>query len=155
MNTLKSRLQDDLTAAIKERDELRSATLRMALAAITKEEVAGKAARELSDDEVQSVLTREAKKRREAAEAFAGGGRTEQAERERAEGEVLAEYLPKQLTDEELEALVGEAVAEAQAGGAEGPRAMGAVMKIVNPKVAGRAEGGRVAAAVKKRLASG
>lgn len=155
MTTLKSRLQDDLTAAIKERDELRSATLRMTLTAISKEEVAGKSARELTDDEVQKVITREAKKRREAAEAFAEGGRGEQAERERAEGEVLSGYLPAQLTDEELDALVGEAVAEAQAGGAEGPRAMGAVMKIVNPKVQGRAEGGRVAAAVKKRLASG
>ncbi|MGY1437104.1 GatB/YqeY domain-containing protein [Streptomyces reniochalinae] len=153
MTTLKSRLQDDLTAAIKERDELRSATLRMTLAAITKEEVAGASARELSDDEVQKVITREAKKRREAAEAFAGGGRTEQAERERAEGEVLADYLPQQLSDEELETLVAEAVEEARSSGAEGPRAMGAVMKIVNPRVGDRAEGGRVAAAVKKRLA--
>ncbi|MEU5837759.1 GatB/YqeY domain-containing protein [Streptomyces diacarni] len=153
MTTLKSRLQDDLTAAIKERDELRSATLRMTLSAITKEEVAGTSARELSDDEVQKVITREAKKRREAAEAFAGGGRTEQAERERAEGEVLADYLPQQLSDEELATLVAEAVEEARAAGAEGPRAMGAVMKIVNPRVGDRAEGGRVAAAVKKRLA--
>ncbi|MFG3254250.1 GatB/YqeY domain-containing protein [Streptomyces sp. NPDC048172] len=153
MTTLKSRLQDDLTAAIKGRDELRSSTLRMTLAAITKEEVAGKEARELSDDEVQKVITREAKKRREAAEAFADGGRAAQAEREQAEGEVLADYLPKQLSDEELDSLVADAVAEAQAAGAEGPRAMGAVMKIVNPKVAGRAEGGRVAAAVKQRLA--
>ncbi|MDT0341922.1 GatB/YqeY domain-containing protein [Streptomyces litchfieldiae] len=153
MTTFKSRLQNDLTAAIKERDELRSATLRMTLAAITTEEVAGKQARELSDEEVVKVITREAKKRREAADAFEKGGRAEQAERERAEGEVLAGYLPKQLTDEELSALVGEAVAEAKAGGAEGPRAMGAVMKIVNPKIAGRAEGGRVAAAVKKALA--
>lgn len=155
MTTLKSRLQDDLTAAIKKRDELRSATLRMTLAAISKEEVAGTSARELTDDEVQKVITREAKKRREAAQAFADGGRGEQAERERAEGEVLSEYLPKQLTDEELDVLVGEAVAEAKSGGAEGPRAMGAVMKIVNPKVQGLAEGGRVAAAVKKRLAEG
>ncbi|NLU75565.1 GatB/YqeY domain-containing protein [Streptomyces sp. HNM0575] len=155
MTTLKSRLQDDLTAAIKGRDELRSATLRMTLTAISKEEVSGKSARELTDDEVQKVITREAKKRREAAEAFADGGRAAQAERERAEGEVLSGYLPAQLTDEELDALVGEAVAEAQAGGAEGPRAMGAVMKIVNPKVQGRAEGGRVAAAVKRRLAAG
>ena len=153
MTTLKSRLQDDLTAAIKSRDELRSATLRMTLSAITNEEVAGKEARELSDDEVQKVITREAKKRREAAQAFADGGRTEQAERERAEGEVLADYLPKQLSDEELDALVADAVAEARGAGAEGPRAMGAVMKIVNPKVAGRAEGGRVAAAVTKQLA--
>ncbi|RMI33153.1 GatB/YqeY domain-containing protein [Streptomyces triticirhizae] len=153
MTTFKSRLQGDLTAAIKQRDELRSATLRMALAAITTEEVAGKAARELSDDEVQKVLAREAKKRREAAEAFEKGGRAESAERERAEGAVLAEYLPQPLTDEELSGLVAEAVAEARSQGAEGPRAMGAVMKIVHPKVAGRAEGGRVAAAVKKALA--
>ncbi|MDJ1131876.1 GatB/YqeY domain-containing protein [Streptomyces iconiensis] len=153
MTTLKSRLQGDLTAAIKDRDELRSATLRMTLSAITNEEVAGTSARELSDDEVQKVITREAKKRREAAQAFADGGRAEQAERERAEGEVLADYLPRQLTDEELDVLVSEAVAEARASGAEGPRAMGAVMKIVNPKVAGRAEGGRVAAAVKQHLA--
>ncbi|GLX50139.1 GatB/YqeY domain-containing protein [Streptomyces sp. MB22_4] len=150
--TLKSKLQDDLNSAIKERNELRSSTLRLTLAAITKEEVAGKEKRELSDDEVLKVITREAKKRREAADAFAQGGRAESAEREKAEGEVLAEYLPKQMTDEELDAIVAEAVAEARAAGAEGPRAMGAVMKIVNPKVAGQAEGGRVAAAVKKLL---
>ncbi|MFD7508887.1 GatB/YqeY domain-containing protein [Streptomyces sp. NPDC059853] len=153
MTTLKSRLTDDLTAAIKERDELRSSTLRLALTAIAYEETAGKEARELSDDEVQKVVAREAKKRREAAEAFDKGGRAEQAERERAEGEVLAQYLPQQLGDEELAAIVAEAVAEAKAGGAEGPKAMGAVMKIVSPKVAGRAEGGRVAALVKRTLA--
>ncbi|PKW09058.1 hypothetical protein SAMN05428944_3792 [Streptomyces sp. 1222.5] len=149
--TLKSKLHDDLNAAIKERDELRSSTLRLTLAAITKEEVAGKEKRELSDDEVLKVITREAKKRREAADAFAQGGRAESAEREKAEGEVLAEYLPKQMSDDELDAIVAQAVEEAKAG-AEGPRAMGAVMKIVNPKVAGQAEGGRVAAAVKKLL---
>ncbi|MEU3755082.1 GatB/YqeY domain-containing protein [Streptomyces olivoreticuli] len=153
MTTLKSRLHDDLTNAIKARDELRSATLRLTLSAIAYEETAGKSARELSDDEVQKVIAREAKKRREAADAFDKGGRAESAERERAEGEVLAEYLPQQLSDEELTAIVADAVAEAKAGGAEGPRAMGAVMKIVNPKVAGRAEGGRVAAAVKGLLA--
>lgn len=153
MTTLKSRLKNDLTSAIKTRDELRSATLRMTLTAITKEEVAGTTARELSDDEVTKVIAREAKKRREAAEAFGKGGRAAQAEREQAEGEVLAEYLPKPLTDEELESLVGQAVEEAKAAGAEGPRAMGAVMKIVNPRIAGRADGGRVAAAVKKQLA--
>ncbi|MCK1816396.1 GatB/YqeY domain-containing protein [Streptomyces sp. XM4011] len=153
MTTLKSRLTDDLTAAIKERDELRSSTLRLALTAIAYEETAGKEARELSDDEVQKVVAREAKKRREAAEAFDKGGRAEQAERERAEGEVLAQYLPQQLGDEELAAIVAEAVAEAKAGGAEGPKAMGAVMKIVSPKVAGRAEGGRVARLVKRALA--
>ncbi|MGP3951455.1 GatB/YqeY domain-containing protein [Streptomyces sp. 7N604] len=153
MTTLKDRLQDDLTAAIKARDELRASTLRLTLSAITTEEVAGKSARQLSDDEVQKVIAREAKKRREAAEAFAQGGRADQAERERAEGEVLAGYLPKPLTDEELSAIVAEAVKEAAAGGAEGPRAMGTVMKIVNPKIAGRAEGGRVAAEVKRLLA--
>jgi uncharacterized protein len=153
MTSLKTTLQDDLTDAIKARDELRSATLRLTLSAITKEEVAGTVARELSDDEVQKVITKEAKKRREAAEAFAKGGRTEQAERERAEGEVLAAYLPKPLTDEELGAIVTQAVAEARAAGAEGQKAMGAVMKIVNPKVAGRADGGRVASAVKQLLA--
>ncbi|MCX2182219.1 MULTISPECIES: GatB/YqeY domain-containing protein [unclassified Streptomyces] len=153
MTTLKAKLQDDLTAAIKGRDELRSSTLRMTIAAINKEEVAGKTKRELSEDEVQKVIAKEAKKRREAADAFTQGGRAESAARELAEGEVLDAYLPKQLSDEELEAVVAAAVAEAKAAGAEGPRAMGAVMKIVNPKVAGQAEGGRVAAAVKKLLA--
>ncbi|MEE4544695.1 GatB/YqeY domain-containing protein [Streptomyces sp. V4-01] len=148
--SLKQRLQDDLTTAIRSRDELRSATIRLTLSAITNEEVSGKTARRLSDDEVLKVITREAKKRREAAEAFAQGGRAESAERERAEGEVLAEYLPQQLGDEELAEIVRAAVAES---GAQGPRAMGAVMKIVNPKVAGLAEGGRVAAEVRKQLA--
>jgi uncharacterized protein YqeY len=152
--TLKKQLQEDLTASIRARDELRSGTIRLTLSAITNEEVAGKVARELSDEEVLKVITREAKKRREAAEAFENGGRAESAARERAEGEILAAYLPKQLSDEELTAIVGAAVAEAKAGGAEGPRAMGAVMKLVNPKVAGLAEGGRVAAAVKQALAS-
>ncbi|MFJ8230227.1 GatB/YqeY domain-containing protein [Streptomyces sp. NPDC094448] len=153
MTTLKAKLKDDLTDAIRARDELRSSTIRLTLAAVSKEEVAGTTARELSDDEVQKVIAREAKKRREAADAFSKGGRAEQAERELAEGALLDEYLPQQLSDGELEAVVAEAVAEAKAAGAEGPRAMGAVMKIVNPKVAGRAEGGRVAAAVKRLLA--
>ncbi|MER7957488.1 GatB/YqeY domain-containing protein [Streptomyces sp. NPDC096030] len=153
MTTLKAKLQDDLNAAIKERDELRSSTLRLTLTAITKEEVSGTTKRELSDDEVQKVIAKEAKKRREAAEAFAQGGRAESAEREKAEGVILDAYLPKQLGDDELEQIVAAAVAEATGAGAEGPRAMGAVMKIVNPKVAGRAEGGRVAAVVKKLLA--
>jgi uncharacterized protein YqeY len=151
---LKQQLQEDLTAAIRARDDLRSGTIRLTLAAITKEEVAGKTARELSDEEVLQVITREAKKRREAAEAFEQGGRAESAARERAEGEVLAGYLPKQLSDDELTAIVAEAVKEAAASGAEGPRAMGAIMKIVNPKVKGLAEGGRVAAAVKQALNS-
>ena len=149
--SFKSRLHDDLTAAIKARDEVRIATLRMVLAAVTNEEVAGKEARELSDDEVLRVLTREGKKRREAAEAFDAGKRPELAERERAEGAVIEQYLPAQLGDEELRALVTAAIAES---GASGPQAMGAVMKLVTPKIAGRAEGGRVAAEVKRQLTS-
>ena len=149
MAALKDRLRDDLTEAIRSRDELRSATIRLALTAITNEEVAGKTARELSDDEVVTVLTREAKKRREAAEAYDDAGRADRAERERAEGEVLAAYLPAQLSDDELAALVRDAVAET---GAEGPRAMGQVMKVLGPRTAGRAEGGRVAAAVRSAL---
>jgi uncharacterized protein len=149
MTELKAKLRTDLTAAMKGRDELVTATLRMALTAIGNEEVAGKQARELSDAEVVQVLTREAKKRREAAEAFENGGRPEQAAREKAEGEVLARYLPAQLSDEELAALVTQAIAET---GAEGPKGMGLVMKALNPKIAGRAEGGRVAAAVKSAL---
>ncbi|WP_431955036.1 GatB/YqeY domain-containing protein [Actinacidiphila sp. bgisy167] len=150
--TLKQRLHDDLTAAIKGRDALTSSTLRLTLTAITKEEVAGKQARELSDDEVLKVIAREAKKRREAADAFEQGGRKEAAERELAEGEVLSAYLPKQLDDAELAGIVAAAIAES---GAEGPKAMGAVMKIVNPKVAGLAEGGRVAAEVRRQLTAG
>ncbi|HET7311650.1 MAG TPA: GatB/YqeY domain-containing protein [Mycobacteriales bacterium] len=146
---LKAQLQSDLTSAMKARDELRASTLRMALTAITTEEVAGKQARQLSDDEVLKVLTREAKKRREAAEAFTGAGREELAERERAEGEVLAGYLPAQLSDDELAALVRAAIDES---GATGPQAMGQVMKVVQPQVAGRAEGGRIAAEVRRQL---
>ncbi|MEN8649492.1 GatB/YqeY domain-containing protein [Streptomyces sp. 21So2-11] len=151
--TLKSKLHEDLITAMKARDELASSTLRLTLTAITKEEVSGKTSRELSDDEVQKVIAKEAKKRREAAEAFAQGGRTESAEREKAEGAFLDAYLPQQLSDDELTTIVGQAVEEAKAAGAEGPRAMDAVMKIVNPKVVGRAEGGRVAVVVKKLLA--
>ena len=148
--SLKERLQSDLTEAIRSRNELVSATLRMALTAVTNEEVAGKQARVLADDEVLTVLTRESKKRREAAEAFDGAGRPELAARERAEGEVLAAYLPAQLTDDEIAELVRAAIAES---GASGPQAMGQVMKVVQPQVAGRAEGGRVAAEVRRQLA--
>ncbi|GAA2013433.1 GatB/YqeY domain-containing protein [Nocardiopsis rhodophaea] len=149
MAEIKDRLKADLTAAMKERDELRTRTLRMVLTALSTEEVAGGSARELSDDEVIKLLTREAKKRREAADAFDKGGRPEQAKAEREEGEVLAGYLPAQLTDAELSELVSAAIAEV---GASDAKAMGKVMKVVNPKVAGRAEGGRVAAEVKKQL---
>jgi uncharacterized protein len=154
MADLKARLRTDLSVAIKSRETTRMAALRMALAAITTEEVAGDEARELSDAEVAKVLTREVKKRREAAEAFAGAGRAEQAQAERDEAAVLTEYLPKQLADDELATLVAEAVAEVteQLGEAPGPRQMGQVMKAANAKVAGRADGGRVAAAVKSRL---
>src|SRR3954468_2151861 len=150
MAELKDRLQADLTSSMKARDELTTATLRMVLTAIGNEEVAGKTARQLSDDEVLKVIGREAKKRREAAEAFTSGGRADRAERELAEGAVLDGYLPAQLSDDDLAALVREAVAES---GASGPQAMGTVMKVVGPKVAGRAEGGRIAAAVKAALA--
>lgn len=155
MAELKARLQADLAAAIKARESTRMAALRMALAALTTEEVAGDVARELSDAEVQKVLTREVKKRKEAAEAFAGAGRAERAQAERDEAAVLTEYLPKQLTDDELEAIVTEAVAEvtAQLGEAPGQRQMGQVMKVANAKIAGRAEGARVAASVRAKLA--
>ncbi|MFC6884978.1 MULTISPECIES: GatB/YqeY domain-containing protein [Actinomadura] len=150
MSALKEKLETDLSTAMKARDEVRTRTLRMALTAVKNEEVAGKRSRELSDDDVVKVLGREAKKRREAATAFADAGRTEQAQNERDEGAVLEEYLPAQLGDEELTALVADAIAET---GAAGPRAIGQVMKAVNPKVAGRAEGGRVSAEVKRQLA--
>lgn len=149
MGELKDRLKDDLTTSMKARDELRTATLRMALTAIGTEEVAGKAARTLSADEELKVVTREAKKRREAAEAFRSGGAEDRAARELAEEDVLSAYLPAQLSDDDLSALVAEAVAST---GASGPSSMGAVMKAVGPKVAGRAEGGRVAAAVRAAL---
>jgi uncharacterized protein len=150
MTMLKEKLRTDLSVAMKARDEVRTRTLRMALTAVTNEEVSGKQARVLSDDEVVKVLQREAKKRREAAEAFSDAGRTEQAEAELAEGVVLDEYLPKQLDDEELTRIVAEAIAET---GAEGPRAMGQVMKVVTPKVAGRADGRRASGEVKRQLA--
>ena len=136
---------------LKSRDQLRTATLRMTLAAITTEEVAGAQARELSDDEVQRVITRETRKRREAAEAFDQAGRAELADRERAEGALLEDYLPKQLDDAELAELVRAAVLEA---GATEPRQLGAVMKLVQPRVAGRADGRRVSNEVRRQLSS-
>ena len=146
---LKDRLRADLTTAMKGRDELSTATLRMVLTAVSAEEVAGKEARQLSDDEVQAVLRREAKKRREAAEAYAGAGRAEQAERERAEEGVIATYLPAQLDDADLAAIVADAVTST---GATGMKDMGRVMGAVQGVVAGRAEGGRVAAEVRRQL---
>ncbi|MFL6163659.1 MAG: GatB/YqeY domain-containing protein [Jatrophihabitantaceae bacterium] len=149
MATLKQQLHADLTTAMKARDELTTATLRMLLTAVTTEEVAGSVARELTDDEVLRVVNREAKKRREAAEAFSGAGRTEQAQRERDEEAVLIRYLPAQLDDAELTALVADAIAGA---GATGPQQLGLVMKTVTPKVAGRADGRRVSEEVRRQL---
>ena len=148
--SLKERLRRDLTAAIKARDDIRTATLRMALAAVGTAEVAGATARSLSDDEVVAVLRREAKQRREAGAAFAAGGRPDLADRERAEEAILGEYLPTPLTDEEITALVAEAIAET---GAADLKAMGAVMRVVTASVAGRADGARLAAEVRRQLA--
>lgn len=152
MSDLRNRLQTDLTTAMKQRDELRTGTLRMVLAALTTEQTSGKVARELTDEDVVTVLTREVKKRREAAEAFAGAGRAESAERERAEEAVLTEYLPAALSDEELDALVAEAVAAASASGTSGKAAMGVVMKSLKPQVKGRADGAEVARRVRTAL---
>lgn len=146
---LKATLQRDLTDAMRARDKVRAGTLRMALTAVTTEEVAGTAQRELSDEDVLRVITKEAKKRREAAEAYTGADRPELAAQEVAELAVLEAYLPVQLSDAELATMAGEAVAET---GATDLRAMGQVMKVLQPRIAGRAEGGRVAAAVKQAL---
>ena len=150
MAALKDRIRADLTASMKDRDEVRTRTLRMVLTEISKEEVSGTSSRELEDAEIERLLTREAKRRREAAEAFRGAGRVDQAAAETAESKILAEYLPAQLDAAELTSLVAAAIAET---GAAGQGAMGQVMKAVTPKVAGRAEGARVAAEVRRQLA--
>ena len=147
--SLKEQLRADLTDAMRAKDDVRRSTLRMALTSVTNEEVAGKQVRELSDDEVLKVLARELKKRREAATAYAEAGHPDRAASEIAEAAVLESYLPAQLDDDELIALVASAIAEI---GASGPQEMGQVMKVVQPKVAGRADGGRVAAEVKRQL---
>jgi uncharacterized protein len=152
MPELKKQLRADLAASMKARDQLRTRTIRMALTSVANEEVAGATARELTDDEVLKVLTKEAKKRKDAAEAFAAAGRENQAAAERAEGEVLAAYLPAQLSDQDLTQLVAAAIEETNATGMS---AMGLVMKTVTPRVAGRAEGGRVAAEVRRQLSTG
>jgi uncharacterized protein YqeY len=149
---LKDRLRADLNTAMRARDQVRLRALRMALTSITNEEVAGASARDLSDEEIVKVLTREAKKRREAAEAFGAAGREEQAAAERAEGDVLATYLPAQLGDEELAALVGDAITETGAAGRNG---IGQVMKVLTPRLAGQADGARVAAEVRRQLSAG
>lgn len=151
---LKEQLRTDLTAAMKSRDQLTSSTLRMVLTSITNAEVAGKEARELTDDEIVGVLSSEAKRRREAAVAFDEGGRTESAEKERAEAGVIARYLPEQLGADDIERIVAEAIASTGAAG-EGMRAMGKVMGVVQPQVKGRADGGAVAAEVRRQLGQG
>jgi uncharacterized protein len=151
MPTLKDQLRADLTTAMKSRDETRTRTLRMALTSISNEEVSGSAAHELTNDEIVRILTREAKRRREAATAFEGAGRDEQAAAERAEEQVLAGYLPAQIDDAELAAMVAAAIAET---GASGPAGIGQVMKVITPRVAGRAEGSRVAALVRSQLSN-
>lgn len=148
---LKERLQGDLTEAIRGRNEITSGTIRMVLTAITNEEVSGKTARELSDAEVITVLSREAKKRREAAEAYDLGSRLDKAALERSEGEVIAKYLPVQLSDTELQQMIRDAIAET---GAAGPAGMGLVMRMLSPKIAGKADGGVVSAAVKAALSN-
>jgi len=155
MAELKAKLRADLTKGMKARESATVAVLRMALAAVTNEEVAGHTARELTDDEVRKVLAREVRKRKEAAEAFAGAGRDEQSRSELAEAKILQGYLPAQLDDAELRRLVDDAVAEiAEAiGERPGQRQMGQVMKAAHARVAGRAEGARVAALVKTALA--
>jgi hypothetical protein len=152
MAALKNRIRADLTASMKDRDEVRTRTLRMVLTEISKEEVSGASSRELDDAEIRRLLTREAKRRREAAEAFRDAGRTDQATAELAEGAVLAEYLPAQLDDAGLTSLVASAIADT---GASDPKEMGNVMKAVGPKVAGRADGARVAAEVRRQLGAG
>jgi hypothetical protein len=149
--SLKEQLRADLTEAMKAKDDVRRSTIRMVLTAVTNEEVSGKQARELSDDEVLRVLTRELKKRREAATAFDDAGQGERAAAELAEAAVIESYLPAQLSDAELADLVAAAISES---GASDPSGMGQVMKLVQPKVAGRAEGARVASEVKKQLST-
>ncbi|MDG3009406.1 GatB/YqeY domain-containing protein [Rhodococcus sp. D2-41] len=153
-SNLKTRIRADLTGAMKAKDATRTGTLRMVLAAIQTEEVAGKQARELGDDDVLKVLTKEAKKRAEAAAVFAENGRDELAAKERAEGEIIAGYLPAQLDDDELGRLVDKAVAEVaeHLGEQPGMRQMGQIMKAASALVSGRADGSRVSAAVKARL---
>ncbi len=151
MSDLKDRLRTDLTTAIKARDEMRSSTLRMVLTSITNAEVSGKASRELSDDDVLAVLTSESKKRREAAEAFADAGRDAQAAKERAEAAVIADYLPEQLSAEEIDALVSRTIDELGVRD-DGMKAMGRVMGVLTPQTRGRADGGALAAAVRREL---
>lgn len=149
MTSLQRRLRTDLTASMKARDELRTATLRMALAAIQTESVSGTTAHELSDDDVVTLLLREAKKRRESAEAFQSAGRRELADRELAEGAILATYLPAELTDEEIATIVSAVISDL---GVSGMSAMGTVMKAAQQRAAGGADGRRLSAEVRRQL---
>lgn len=146
---IKQKLQSDLNTAMKSRSTVVAETIRMVLTAITNEEVAGKEKKELSDAEIITVLTREAKKRREAAEAFENGGRADRAAAERAEGEVIASYLPAQLSEAEIKNLIAETIT---AVGAAGPSDMGKVMGSLKAKVAGKADGALVSSLVKEAL---
>ena len=152
MTSLKEQLKQDLTQSLKEQDVVQSSTLRMALTAITNEEVSGKEAKVLSDAEVLVVLTKEAKKRKESVEAFNQANRKDLADKEAQELTVLEKYLPSALTEDELNKIIDEAIAEAKASGAEGMKAMGVVMKIVQPKTVGRTDGALLAAKVKEKL---
>jgi uncharacterized protein YqeY len=147
---LKEKLQADLTDAIRSRNEVVSGTVRMLLAAITNEEVAGKAAKVLTDAEIITVLSREAKKRREAVEAYTQAKRDDLAGKEKAEAAVIANYLPEQLSEDEIKKLIADAIAETNA---KGPAGMGLVMKVLQPKIAGKADGGVVSGLVKAALA--
>jgi len=147
---LKEKLQADLTDAIRSRNEVVSGTVRMLLAAITNEEVAGKAAKILTDAEIITVLSREAKKRREAVEAYTQAKRDDLAGKEKAEAAVIANYLPEQLSEDEIKKLIADTIAET---GAKGPAGMGLVMKVLQPKIAGKADGGVVSGLVKVALA--
>jgi uncharacterized protein len=147
---LKEKLQADLTDAIRSRNEVVSGTVRMLLAAITNEEVAGKAAKVLTDAEIITVLSREAKKRREAVEAYTQAKRDDLASKEKAEAAVIANYLPEQLSEDEIKKLIADAIAETDA---KGPAGMGLVMKVLQPKIAGKADGGVVSGLVKAALA--
>lgn len=147
---LADQIQADLTTAMKARDPLTVSVLRMVIAGIKEARVSGAESHELTDDDVLAILAKEAKRREEAAAAFAEGGRTESAGKELAEREVLAGYLPEPLSDEELSGLVDAALVE---GGFDSPTQMGPAMKAAVAKVAGRADGKAVSALVKARLA--
>ncbi|WP_425309614.1 GatB/YqeY domain-containing protein [Ammonicoccus fulvus] len=152
MAELKDRLRADMIASMKAKQPDTTKVLRAVLAAITTEEVSGDAAHELTEAQEQAIVTKQVRQRRDSAEAYAAGGRQDLADVERAEVEILEAYLPKQLTDDELNALVEAEVANA---GEVTMKQMGQIIKAVNARAAGRADGGKVAAAVKARLQKG